>query len=170
LNSVLQDSIEDDIKSLFLDWINELKVSHLHLLYLLYEPNKYIKEENILNKIEEKKQLYSQLIKQLVARDLVSFEAFYKQANAIVEEESISRFPLPAPLPRTTISSGGIPITSYSDYSEEKRMNLKIREIDQTSRNIERLIQFIKNNRTENYTTEFGKLFIQFLKSPFEGK
>lgn len=167
LNSVLQDSIEDDIKLLFLDWINELKVSHLHLLYLLYEPSEYTEKESFLKKIEGNKPLYSCFIKQLVARDLISFESFYKHANTIVEEESISRFPLPAPLPCTTISSGGVPITRYSKYSEEKRMNLKIREIDQTSRNIDRIIQFVKTNKTESYTTEFGKLFIQFIKSPF---
>ncbi len=167
LNSVLQDSIEDDIKLLFLDLINELKVSHLHLMHLLYKPYRYTEKEIFLNKIEKNKQLYSCFIKQLVAKDLISFEAFYKHANAIVMEESVSRFPLPAPLPRTTISSGGVPITTYSKYSEEKKMNLRIRETDQTSRNIDRVIQFIKTNKTESYTTELGKWFIQFLKFPF---
>ncbi len=168
LNSVLQDSIEDDMKLLFLDWIDELKVSHLHLLYILYEPNKYIEKESVLNELENNKQLYGYFMKQLVARDLVSFEAFYKKADAIVEEENNYRFPFPAPLPYTTFLPGGVPITRYSQYSQEKRMSLKIREIESTSRNIDWAIQFIKNNKTENYTTEQGQLFLQFLKSPFE--
>jgi hypothetical protein len=166
LNSVLQDSIEDDIKLLFLDWINELKVSHLHLLYVLYEPNKYIEKEIVLNKLESNKELYCYFMKQLLARELVSFDAFCKQADAIVEEENNYRFPLPAPLPYTRISSAGVPITRYSRYSEEKRMSLKIREREQTLRNINWAIQSIKNNKTENYTTELGNLFIQFIKSP----
>jgi len=105
-------------------------------------------------------------MKQLLARELVSFDAFCKQADAIVEEENNYRFPLPAPLPYTRISSAGVPITRYSRYSEEKRMSLKIREREQTLRNINWAIQSIKNNKTENYTTELGNLFIQFIKSP----
>lgn len=165
LNSVLQHSIEDGIKLLFLDWINDLKVSHLHLLYVFYEPNKYIEKDIVLNKLESNKQLYSCFVKQLVDKNLVSFEAFYKQAVAIVEEENDYRFPRPAPLPYPVLPSA-MPMTRYSRYSQEKRMTLKIREREQTLRNIDLAIQSIKKNQTENYTTELGNLFIQFIKSP----
>jgi hypothetical protein len=34
LNSALPNSIEDDMKLLFLDWVDELKISHINLLYM----------------------------------------------------------------------------------------------------------------------------------------
>jgi hypothetical protein len=167
VNSVLPSSADDDIKLMFLDLVDELKVSHLRLLRLLYEPNKYSNEKtNFLNELEKHKHLYCHFPKQLIAHNLISLRAFYNSADAIVEEENNYRFPLPAPLPYTTISPSGVPITRYSGYSEEKRMSLKIREREQISRNIDWAIQSIKNNKTENYTTELGNLFIQFIKSP----
>jgi hypothetical protein len=167
VNSVLPSSVDDDLKLMFIDLVDELKVLHLRLLRMLYEPERSSNEETaFLNKLENHKHLYCYLPKQLIAHNLISLEAFYNNADAIVEEENNHRFPLPAPLPYTKIASGGVPIVRYSMYSQEKRMKIKLREMQKSLRNIDLVIQLIKGNKSKDCTTEFGRRFIQFIKSP----
>jgi hypothetical protein len=166
VNSVLPSSADDDIKLMFLDLVDELKVSHLRLLRMLYEPDKYSNEENnFLNELEKHKHLYCHFPNQLIAHNLISLGAFYNSADAIVEEENNYRFPLPAPVPYPRITSSGVPIVRYSSYSQEKRMNIKLREMERTSRNIDLVIQVIRGNKSKDCITEFGSLFIQFIQS-----
>jgi hypothetical protein len=166
VNSVLPSSADDDIKLMFLDLVDELKVSHLRLLRMLYEPDKYSNEEtNFLNELEKHKHLYCHFPKQLIAHNLISLGAFYNSADAIVEEENNYRFPLSAPVPYTKITSSGVPIVRYSSYSQEKRMKIKLREMERTSRNIDLVIQLIRGNKSKDCITEFGRLFIQFIQS-----
>jgi hypothetical protein len=59
INSVLPSSANDDIKLIFIDLVDQLKVPHLRLLRMLYEPGRYSNEETVfLNDLENNKHLY----------------------------------------------------------------------------------------------------------------
>jgi hypothetical protein len=84
----------------FIDLVDELKVSHLRLLRMLYEPDRYSKEESaFLNELENQKHLYAHILKQLIDHNLISLEAFYSSTDAIVQEEDDNIFPYPSSAP-----------------------------------------------------------------------
>jgi hypothetical protein len=162
VNSVFPSSADDDIKLVFIDLIDELKVSQLRLLRILYEPDRYSKEEtDFLNELENQKHLYAYLLKQLIGHNLISLEAFYNSTDAIVQEEDDNLFPYPSPLPSVKMPSS-FPI----DSPLEKRMKIKQRKSEKKSRDIDLVIRLIRDNKSKDCTTEFGSLFIQFIKSP----
>jgi hypothetical protein len=161
LNSLFQNTVKEDIELVFLDLISELKVSHLYFLHLLHEPNKV--EVNSLNELENNKSLYAYCLKQLIDKGLVFFEGFYKRAEAKIQEEDqlhSALFPSPLPLPTAEIP--------FFPQERSKRMEVMLRESDGTLRDFDLAIKLIKRNQGESYTTEFGKLFIKFIKSPLE--
>ena len=169
INSVLPSSANDDMKLIFINLVDQLEVPHLRLLRMLYEPGRYTSEENVfLNDLENNKDLYYYCSKQLVSHNLIYLKAFYNSADAIVEEEDNYRFPLPAPLPYTKIASGGMPIVRYSRYPQEKRMKIKLREMQETSKDLDLIIKLIRGNKSKDCVTEFGSLFIQFIKYSLE--
>lgn len=164
LNSVLSNSVEDDVKLLFFDWLNEFKVSHLHLLHILHEPDRYREKAITLKELQTNKYLYGYFLKELIDKGLVFFEEFYTKADAIVQEEDDYLSHLLPKLPPVRF-----PSPMPSPYTPKKRMKVKLRQMEETSRNIDWLIQLIKNNKSQGYTTEFGNLFIQFISSPVGG-
>jgi 5-methylcytosine-specific restriction endonuclease McrA len=162
VNSVLTTSVNDDINLVFIDLVDELKVSHLRLLRMLYEPDRYSKEESaFLNELENQKHLYAHIVKQLIDHNLISLEAFYSSTDAIIQEEDNNIFPYPPPLPSVKIPSS-FPINS----PPEKRIKIKQRKREKKSRDIDLVIRLIRDNKSKDCTTEFGSLFIQFIKSP----
>ncbi len=162
VNSVLSSSADDDIKLVFIHLIDELQVSHLRLLRMLYEPDRYSKEETaFLNELENQKDLYAHILKQLIDHNLISLEAFYNSTDAIVQEEDDNLLPYPSPLP-----SVKMPSSFLIDSPLEKRMKIKQRKSEKKSRDIDLVIRLIRDNKSKDCTTEFGSLFIQFIKSP----
>jgi hypothetical protein len=162
VNSALTTSVNDDINLVFIDLVDELKVSHLRLLRMLYEPDRYSKDKSaFLNELENHKHLYAHMVKQLIDHNLISLEAFYNSTDAIIQEEDNNIFPYPPPLPSVKIPSS-LPINS----PPEKRIKIKQRKREKKSRDIDLVIRLIRDNKSKDCTTEFGSLFIQFIKSP----
>jgi hypothetical protein len=47
-------------------------------------------------------------------------------------------------------------------------MKIKLREMQETSKDLDLIIKLIRGNKSKDCVTEFGSLFIQFIKYPLE--
>lgn len=167
LNSAFQNTVKEDIELVFLDLISELKVSHLHLLHLLHEPNNV--EITALNELENNKSLYAYCLKELIDKQLVFFEGFYKTAEATIQEKNRRHYSsFPSGLPSVHLPPLGIPAGMPFSNKQEERMEVMLKESDTRLRDLKIAIELIKKNEGERYLTDIGKLFIKFIKSPFE--
>ena len=154
VNSILSTSVDDDIKLLFLDLVDELKISQLCLLYMLDEPSNYRDKEAISKNLEGNKYLYSQFLKQLINKGLISFESFSKEIEEAVGQLENNY---------NASKHGRYDLFSVQYFSKEKtRDSMKV--IEETEKNVDLAVVLIKENKS--CTTEFGSLFIQFIKSP----
>lgn len=157
LNSALPNSIEDDMKLLFLDWVDELKISHINLLYMLDDPSRYRDGYIDLPDLENNKHFYNQLLKHLAAKDLVVLEEkFGSSTQSFHKINQAENF----------LKKGDI----------KNALEIIFKKIEPDFENIESIVIDIKTwgrkpwGRGGGWTTDLGKLFLQFITSPLEDK
>jgi hypothetical protein len=151
LNSVLMNSIKDDLKLHFLDLIDQLKASHFSLLYLAYDYTNYKERQAVLDDINANKNLYSVFLNRLISEELISFENAHNQVLAAREraDRLNSRF-----------------VEFSKEFNPIEITLEKFEKLMSSSKNIELLIYLLE--KKENNVTELGDLFIKFIKSPFQ--
>ena len=147
LNSVLQnsiqDSITDDVKLLFLDWIDQLKDTHLYLLDVLNNPEKHMEKDSELNNLKEHPYLYDVFLKELIDKKIV---ALAKISNSC--------------------SEGIIENHLRTNQPEEAIRDLLNRIKDLESLDIHLVRGIIRLKIPTSLITPLGNLFIDFIKSP----
>jgi hypothetical protein len=145
LNSVLQNSISDDVKLLFLDWIDQLKDTHLYLLDVLNNPEKHMEKDSELNNLKEHPYLYDVFLKELIDKKIV---ALAKISNSC--------------------SEGIIENYLRTNQPEEAIRALLNRIKDLESLDIHLVRGIIRLKIPTRLITPLGKLFIDFIKSPLK--
>jgi len=150
LNSVFIDSVDEDLKLLFLDLIDELKVSQFNLLFLANNFAGYNKKQIVLDDINKNKDLYSIFLKKLISLELISFEEFYSKMKYIYKRNH--------EIARSSVSQ------YYADRGEFE-LELLERKMA-SSENVDLLIDNL--NAGQNFMTDLGNLFIKFVQSPLE--
>lgn len=146
LNSSIPDSLDDEIQSIFLNWIDVFTPTHILVLKCLYNLEQYKQEELKAQfpEMEKKEAIYNQILKDLADRGLIKLREAY-----ITEEQSKNNF-LPYIYPN---------IPQLQDRKQNRKLNTVRRSED---------IKAIINNSAfrKDKTTDLGKQFIQFIESP----
>ena len=152
LNSALIDSVnDDDLKLLFLDLIDELKLSQFNLLFLINNYANYNKKQTVLDAMYANPLLYSIFLKQLIAQGLVSFEEAYKDAVGVEKDAK----------------NLNISITEYVKRYRGSGLQPAVFEVMSSSDNLLFLLIPLLETK-QNCMTKIGYLFVKFLKSPLQ--
>ena len=145
LNSVVQDSISDDMKLLFIDWIDQLKDTHFYLLDLLDNPEKHMEKDSELNNLKKQPYFYDLFLKELIDKKIVNLA---KVSNSC--------------------SEGIIENYLRTNQTEEAIRALLNRIKDLESIDIHLVRGIIRLKFPTSLITPLGKLFIDFIKSPLK--
>lgn len=145
LNSVLQNSIADDVKLLFLDWIDELKETQFYLLDVLDNPDKHMEKDSDFNNLKEQPYLYDVFLKELIDKKIVALAKVSNSASEGIIEHHLR-----------------------SNQLEEAIRALlnRIKELESLDIHLARGI--IRSKIPTNLITPLGELFIKFIKSPIK--
>lgn len=150
LNSSIPSSLDDDLQSMFLNWIDVFTPTHIFILKCLHYLDQYEPEELKAQfpELEKNEALYNQILKNLVERDLIILREVF-----ITEEENKNYWPSYVYPP--------IPQLGVVDRTKGKKLNT-FRRIE----NINRIVNNSSSGMNKSKTTELGKQFIQFIESP----
>jgi hypothetical protein len=161
INSALPLSIDENVKLLFLDFIDGFTPIHFRLMRFLSNPKQTVQEFNIdINKCDwcnilfpdfyTKTYIYDQLFKDLQSKGLIKME----QHLFASEERKIRTDNLERLIKENDIA------TAIKLVDSPYKSNVD---------SITILINWLKSNLTEEgYLTEFGKAFKKFIMSPLE--
>jgi hypothetical protein len=156
LNSSIPRSFEDDVLEIFLNLIDGFTPLHISTLKHLHYLDRYAVEElnTYFPMVEENKDLYNQILKDLADRGLISLREIYitqEQDNSVYVQGLIL----------------GISPALSAEYNRPKNGEKEIRM--KTSKHREDIEILLKNNRFHNQeskTTELGKQFIKLIERP----
>jgi hypothetical protein len=156
LNSSIPRSFEDDVLEIFLNLIDGFTPLHISTLKHLHYLDRYAVEElnTYFPMVEENKDLYNQILKDLADRGLISLREIYitqEQDNSVYVQGLIL----------------GISPALSAEYNRPKNGEKEIRM--KTSKHREDIEILLENNRFHNQeskTTELGKQFIKLIERP----
>jgi hypothetical protein len=157
LNSSIPSPLEDDILAMFLNWIDGFTERHIFILKRLHDLDSYVpgELETYFPRWEQEMAINNQVLKDLADRGLIILkEDYIRKENGDIfrQKNGISRLP-PTPPGMDNAS---------------KRMIEKDRKIkdDRHQEDMGKLIKKSRSLRQPSKTTELGKQFIEFIKSP----
>lgn len=149
LNSVvqnsIQDSISDDVKLLFIDWIDQLKDTHFYLLDLLDNPEKHMEKDSELNNLKKQPYFYDLFLKELIDKKVVCLAKVSNSCSEGIIENYLR--------------------TNQTEEAIRALLN-RIKDLEPLDIHLARGI--IRLKLPTSLITPLGKLFIGFIKSPFK--
>jgi hypothetical protein len=154
LNSSIPSSIEDDVLSMFLNWIDGFTSVHISTLKHLHYWDTYSPQElhTYFPMLDKNRAIYNQVLRDLQGRGLISLTGKYIQ----VEDEisRLKRFGGPIPQSQPLLNS---------NYNQQKNRSGEIFKLEV---NIDTFLSESFLSSQESKTTELGKEFVKFIEYP----